>query len=205
MYWNSERKMTNSVSGVEEVNKIDTVPVTDQQVQPMDISISLPTSLLEEESSVNELNNRSSEDTRQSTSSRASLTLNLNQSHQDNGKMFEGGFFTISSPLSTPTSRGIRRRQDSNSSFYSTMSAVDETMQKPMTPVSAVPVLLRTPNRRKRMSGVSSDASLRRASLSMLGVRKSMGSFSKVCNMKSYGNLLGICKPNFFFVLFRLE
>lgn len=170
--------MANSVSGADVEIKIDSVAVTDQQIQPMEISTSLPTSSSQVEPSSNEHNSLNSEDTMQSASSKASLTLNLNQSHQDNGKMFEGGFFQISSPLSTHTPRGSRRRQDSNSSA---MSIHDESMQKPMTPVSAVPVLLRTPNRQKRMSGVSSDASLRRASLSMLGVRKSMGSFSKVC------------------------
>lgn len=84
-------------------------------------------------------------------------------------KTFEGGFFTISSPkppAGTPESFGKQ---------------LSVSMGTPLTPFSALPRTLRTPNRHgSRRLSTTSEASFRRASLSILGVRKSMGSFNKV-------------------------
>lgn len=105
-----------------------------------------------------------------------SSTISTSEEDPNSSRRFEGGFFSISSPVvSTPTREPRARRRNTS------------TTAEAGTPViSAVPACLRTPSKtvHHRSSGVASEAaSLRRASLSMLGVRRSMGSLGKVVIM----------------------
>jgi len=107
------------------------------------------------------------EDTCSSTKEKLEESLIISNSE----KLFDGGFYTISSPQPKSTLDSFRKRESMSTSI------ILEGSMSPFTRSSA----LRTPNRRnsQRLS-TASGASLRRVSMCILGVRKSMGPLMKI-------------------------